>query len=539
MPQTDVLTAERLRNAWRVAERWLALNRNAINAINVYPVPDGDTGTNMLLTVRAALEAAERAEPAGLGAWTKAFSLGALLGARGNSGVILSQMIRGLADALADAEETDVAGLARALERASSTAYGAVSTPVEGTMLTVMREAAAAATALFEAGGGTLSAVLAAAEAEAERSVARTPDLLPRLREAGVVDSGGLGIAVLLTGLRCGLLGEALPEAPGESPAAVVLSAVEHEGHGYCTEFVLLGAALERGGLERALEALGGDSILVVGDATALHVHVHLVDPGPALSAGAARGSLSAVKVEDMQAQHKDWVAGHEASANRTALAERLLGLVAVVPGPGIAAAFRALGAVTVQPRDGAKPSAGELLAAARGAGRHVLLLPNDKDVLLAAGAAAAEAPDLLTVVPSRNIAAGLSAALAYHPEGDAAETARAMLETLSDVRCVEVTRAARDATTDGVTVAAGDPIVLVDGVLVARAPTEEEALLMGIQYADPDGEAELVTVYLGAGAPVDTAETLAARIEGARPDVAVEVIDGGQPHYPYVAGVE
>jgi hypothetical protein len=315
---------------------------------------------------------------------------------------------------------------------------------------------------------------------------------------------------------------------------------VEHEGHGYCTEFVLLGTALERSGLESALEALGGESILVVGDATALHVHVHLVDPGPALSAGAARGSLSAIKVENMQAQHEQWVAGHEGAERRAdAIASRALGLVAVAPGPGIAAAFRALGAVTVMPRDGAKPSAGELLAAVRGAGQHVLLLPNDKDVLFAAEAAAAELPGLVTVVPSRNIAAGLSAALAYHAEGDPEDVARTMRETLDYVRCIEVTRAARDATTDGVTVATGDPIVLVDGVLVARAATEEAALLIGIQYADPDGDAELVTVYLGAGAPADAAETLPARIEGARPGVVVEVIDGAQPYYPYVAGVE
>ncbi len=544
MAEPELLTTEGFHEAWRVAERWLALNRDTINAINVYPVPDGDTGTNMLLTVRAALEAAERAEvgragaAAGLGAWTALFARGALLGARGNSGVILSQMMRGLAEALAEAEETDGPGLARALERASTTAYAAVSTPVEGTMLTVLREAAAAALAHL----GRPGAVLAAAQDEALRSVTRTPDLLPRLREAGVVDSGGLGVAVLLAGLRFGVLGEPLPEAPAQPAAAVVLDAVEHEGHGYCTEFVLLGTALERDGLEAALEGMGGESILVVGDATALHVHVHLADPGPALSAGAARGSLSAVKVENMQAQHEQWVAGHEEgdrSDASVASSDRPLGLVAVVPGPGIAAAFRALGATTVQPPDGTKPSAGELLVAARRAGRHVLLLPNDKDVLLAAEAAAREEPALITVVPSRNVAAGLSAALSYHAEGDAADTARAMLETLADVRSVEVTRAARSTTTDGVTVAAGDPIVLVDGVLIARADNDEAALLIGIQYADPDGDAELVTVYLGAGAAADAAETLPARIEGMRPGVAVEVIDGGQPYYPYLAGVE
>ena len=313
MAPPERLTARQLCDLFRVAEQWLALNREPVNAINVYPVPDGDTGTNMLLTLRASLQAAEPAADGAVGPFMQSLARGALLGARGNSGVILSQMLRGLADALDAVEDVDGAALRDALDSASRAAYGAVSEPVEGTMLTVMRDVAGAASTAPQP--PALGQVLDAAVKEAHASVERTPALLPRLAEAGVVDAGGLGLAVLLAGMRFGHRGEELPE-PMQTPAgAVDLSAVQHEGHGYCTEFVVIGGALDRDALTVALNAAGGESVLVVGDAEALHVHVHIDDPGPALSAGATAGALEAVKVENMQAQHEQWAAGHGAAA--------------------------------------------------------------------------------------------------------------------------------------------------------------------------------------------------------------------------------
>jgi DAK2 domain fusion protein YloV len=528
------LDATALRSALEVAESWLAANRDAINAINVYPVPDGDTGTNMLLTWRAALRAADEVD-GHVGAILSAAQRGALLGARGNSGVILSQMLRGFAEAVDSSEAITPAQLASALERAASAAYEAVSNPVEGTMLTVMRDGAAAAVA---SDGEAHDAVLVTFVEEAFASVDRTPDLLPRLKDAGVVDAGGMGIAVLFQGLLHGLTGEPLPEATvlGDS-ATVELAGVEHEGHGYCTEFVILGRDIDRPSIEAALQAAGGDSILVVGDATAVHVHVHMEDPGPAISVGSASGALDSVKVENMQAQHEDWTAGH-AETDPADLPS--IGLVAVAHGPGLAAAYRDLGATQIL--DGGptgKASAGELLEAARRAGRdRVFILPNDKDVLMAAGQAAAEAPELIIVIPTRSAAAGLSAAVPYLPEGDADALAEQMTEAVEGIRSVEVSVSVRDATVDGVEVAAGDAIALLDGVLTARAASVDEALMAGLAEAVSD-ESELVTLYLGEEASDEDGERVTVLIETAHPQLEVEIVSGGQPHYPYIAGVE
>ena len=533
MTAPPVLAAVTLRAAFEVAERWLTANREAINAINVYPVPDGDTGTNILLTWRAALKAGEGVPDQAAGPYLGALAHGALLGARGNSGVILSQMLAGIAEACRGAGTLDGPHFAQALVSAADHAYGAISEPVEGTMLTVMRDAARAGAAVV---AGDPADVLRAAVVEAHASVARTPDLLPRLRDAGVVDSGGRGIAIILEGVLHGVTGDPLPEVDTSPAAPIDLAGVAHEGHGYCTEFVLTGTAIDRADLEAALVAIGGESILVVGDSETVHVHVHLEDPGPGISLGAARGALASVKVENMQAQHDQWRAGVEAPD----AAAPAIGLVVVARGEGIVAAFRDLGATRVI--DGGKTgkaSTGELIEAARGAGRdHVFLLPNDKDVLMAAERAVAQQPDFMTLIPTRSIAAGLAAAFAYQPDGVAIEIADAMLEAAAQVRSVEVSRSVRTALVDGVDVHEGDAIALVDGRLVAAAPTLEDALLAGLDAAGA-AAAELVTLYLGAGSEAGAGDGAGALITGRFPAVELQVIEGGQPHYTYLAGVE
>jgi uncharacterized protein len=546
------LSAEDVHAAFEAAERWLDANRDGINAINVYPVPDGDTGTNMLLTLRAALRgAAEGDSPGGglgtVGEYAARMSRAALLGARGNSGVILSQMIRGLSEALAERDDTSGPELAHALANASDTAYASVSKPVEGTMLTVLREASALALERMAAEEDA-ETLLRGMVAEAYASVERTPELLPRLREAGVVDAGGAGIAVLLEGVASGLFQVPLPDEPRyRAGDRVQTDAVEHEGHGYCTEFIVLGDGLDLRAIEAALTEAGGDSLLVVGDTRTAHVHVHLEDPGPALSIGARAGALESVKVENMQAQHEAWMAAKPAGGDDAALATltheaapQPLGLVAVVRGDGLAAAFRDLGAgAVIQVAPGAKASAGEILEAARRAGTdHAIVLPNDGDILMAAETASRESEGFLTVVPSRSVAAGLAAAIAYHPTGEPAEVAAAMSEALEAVRCVEVSTSVRDASVDGVTIRTGDAIALVDGVMHAACGSHDEALLAGLGAAI-DEAAALVTVYLGAEADADAEERVRALIEDAHPDVEVDVLPGGQPHYPYLASVE
>ncbi|TAJ18610.1 MAG: DAK2 domain-containing protein [Dehalococcoidia bacterium] len=536
---TLALDATRLQRAFEVAERWLAQNREGINAINVYPVPDGDTGTNMLLTWRAALKGGVEGDGAAAGTYLGHVARGALMGARGNSGVILSQIIRGLAESCAGVHTLDTSAFARALEGASATAYAAVTNPVEGTILTVIREASAAAASAHASGEGT-EGVLYIMLTEAFASVKRTPELLPRLREAGVVDSGGMGVAVILQGLVCGILDHPLPAEPlVTGTAEVKADAVEHEGHGFCTEFVISGTGLDRSTIEGELAAAGGSSILVVGDPSMLRVHVHVERPEHAFDVGERHGTLAARKAEDMQAQHEAWMDDRDDEDLDPSLLPAI-GLVAVAEGRGIAAAFRDLGAGRVLlGQAGVKVSAGDILEAARRAGReHAIVLPNDKDVLMAANQAAAASDGFLTVVPSRSPASGLTAALEYRGEGDAGEVAAAMSEVMAGVRAVEVSRSVRTATVDGVAVREGDAIALVDGRMVAATETLEDALLAGLDVATEDG-AEIATIYLGQEAPADAAERLPRLIGERHPDLEIQIMPGGQPYYPYLAGVE
>ena len=329
------LHASAVRGAFDVALRSLELNREAINAINVYPVPDGDTGTNMLLTLSAA-EQDGVTEGAGVGALGEALAEGALLGARGNSGVILSQLLRGFAEGLGGSVELGAGELCAAPRaRLERRVRGGRRDPVEGTMLTVLRDAASGATDALGREQSLAATVVAATE-----SVARTPDLLPQLREAGVVDAGGEGVAVLLEGLRRGVAGEPLPPAPEVPTGTVALGGVGHAGHGFCVEYLVRGDALDRGELLGVLTARGGESLLVVGDAHALHVHVHVPQPEGALTAGARFGAVENVKVDDMQAQHEVWAADHERAAGAATVEAPAVGLVAVVQGDGLRAAF-------------------------------------------------------------------------------------------------------------------------------------------------------------------------------------------------------
>lgn len=531
------LDADALRHAFQVAEQWLARNRDGINAINVYPVPDGDTGTNMLLTWRAALKSGLEGNEAAAGVYLGHVARGALMGARGNSGVILSQILRGFAEASTGHDTLDGPGLARALQGGAATAYAAVTNPVEGTMLTVIREASAAGVASADE---PPEAFLYITLTEAFASVKRTPELLPRLREAGVVDSGGTGIAVILQGIVCGILGHPLPEEPLVTGAAEVhTDAVEHEGHGFCTEFVIAGATLDRSVIEAELVAAGGSSILVVGDPALMRVHVHVDAPDLAFTVGERHGVLSERKAEDMQAQHDAWI-DDRADEEVDPASLPTIGLVAVAEGRGIAAAFHDLGAGHVLiGEEGGKVSAGAILEAARRAGRdHAIVLPNDKDVLMAAQQAAEASDGFLTVVPTRSPASGLSAALEYRTDGDVAAVAAAMAEVMAGVRAVEVSRSVRTATVDGVAVREGDAIALVDGRLVAACETLEDALLAGLEVAARDG-AEIATIYLGHDAPHDAAERLPVLIAERHPSLDVQVMIGGQAHYPYLAGVE
>ncbi|HEV8224848.1 MAG TPA: DAK2 domain-containing protein, partial [Rubrobacteraceae bacterium] len=436
-----------------------------INALNVYPVPDGDTGTNMLLTLESVLKEASDNTYEGLEEATKAGARAALMGARGNSGVILSQMIRGGCEVLGDRDSLSAETVAAALEGACERAYASVRDPVEGTMLTVMRDAAHAA---LEVEDADIPAVIRVAASEAHASVRRTPELLEVLREAGVVDAGGLGVAVILDGLLAFVTGQEVevPEVEGGVPDLEAIHA-EEEPWGYCTEFVVTGFSGDASEFEERIQS-SGKSVLVVSDEDLVKVHLHTQDPGDALSYAGRFGRLSGVKVDDMEDQVRS--RGDSSGAAERNAEQKDLGVVAASRGEGSRELFERMGAVVIEGGQGENPSAADFARAVEKTGaRFIILLPNNKNIVPTAEQVHELVDDVeVHVVGTMSMAAGLAAMVGFDPEGEAGEVLEEMREITAGLRCAEVTRAVREASIDGRKVPEGAYIGLLDGKLVA-----------------------------------------------------------------------
>ena len=571
--------------AFRAAAANLEAHVDEIDALNVYPVPDGDTGSNMVATVRAALEEAEAVagEPAARVA--SAISFGALMGARGNSGVITSQIFRGMAEALGGKRRFNGLDLAHALSEGAKMAYAAVAKPVEGTILTVIRNSADAAVEAAEH-DDDIESVLAATLLAAEASVARTPSLLPILREAGVVDSGGQGLYRLFQGALLHLLGGATAGAAVDrshagAPAKVsALVAHADEGFGYETMFLLQPDAtgrLDVDAIRDHLESIG-ESVLVAGDARAVKVHVHNERPDLVLGYGLSVGSLSRISVENLDNQARDvretraaeftgvgtaTVAAATASAAMAsatatsgppaapspavpaptapvASATAAVGVVAVVAGDGLAAIFREFGVVAiVEGGQTANPSTAELLAVIGTVdASEIIVLPNNRNVILVAQQVAALADRPVVVVPTRNAAEGFAALLAMDPGKGAEANAGAMTEAIESIQTLVVTEAVRDASIDGRKVKRGQTIVLdpAEG-LVAAGADRAKVVLQAVAALEPGYE--LLSLFYGDGADLTEAEALARAIGDLLSGVEVEVRHGGQPFYRYLIAVE
>jgi DAK2 domain fusion protein YloV len=517
----------------------LTLQADALNAINVFPVPDGDTGTNMSLTMRAAVDEIARSAGRSLAAVTKAAAHGALMGAKGNSGVILSQIIAGFEDAAAT-DGLDGRGLARALERGRAAAYRVVSAPKEGTILTAITAAAGAA----GDSDGTFDATLGAAVDAAHEAVARTPDLLPVLREAGVVDAGAQGLYVMLDGMLRTLRGETIVASTDRlgaiDPAWLAATERVHgEGAraGFCTEFVIEGAALDSSAIRAHLATLG-DSVLVVGDAGVVRVHVHTGRPDDALAYARAAGAVSHEKVDDMEVQFQA-LAGRE-RAPSPGEAPPAIGVVAVAAGDGIEALLRSLGATQiVHGGQTMNPSAGDILAAIEAvASARVIVLPNNKNIVLAAEQAALRTSGRARVVPSRSIPQGVAALVAMNGEEPIDDNIQAMTTAIAAVRTGEVTLAARTTRINGIEIRKAQPIALVDGDLIAAEETVAAAVRAAAARMLVASDGAIVTLYAGEGESPESAEAIASGIR-AEFGCDVEVVAGGQPHYAYLIGVE
>ena len=524
------------RRALEASTAWLERHVESINALNVYPVPDGDTGINMLLTMRAALRELNNSPAQSASVVAHAVSYGALMGARGNSGVILSQLFRGLARSLDKKETFTASELAQAMTEASVTAYKGVIKPVEGTILTVGREAADAAVAAAEERNGLLY-VLERTVMEARHSVARTPSLLSVLADAGVVDAGGQGLFVILEGALRFLQGRTVEAGP-ELTAAIDLQVFEGEEYGYDTQFVIQGENLNIEEIREAVVAMG-DSVLVVGDSRTVKVHVHTDEPGTPLNYGASLGSLSDIIIENMQEQYQEFI---RAQAQPPPAAEESgdVAIVVVAPGEGLTRVFESLGVSAVVPGgQSMNPSTQEILKAIEGLNAEkVIVLPNNSNIIMAARQARELSQKEVVVVPTTTIPQGISAVLAFNYQADLETNAQMMEQAAHGVKTAEITTATRNAQINGVGVEEGEIIGLLDGELTASGSTMEEVVQEMLRQIQAD-EHEIITMYYGDGIVSADAENLADEIRASYPDQEVELVNGGQPHYRYILSVE
>jgi DAK2 domain fusion protein YloV len=555
-------TGEHLLEALDFATRWLDQHRDRVNALNVYPIPDGDTGTNMALTMHASLDSARReTNTSQVGSVADRFAFGALMGARGNSGVILSQIFRGFAGAIEGKQVMDGPDFAHALAGARDKAYKAVMRPVEGTMLTVIRVAAdhAAASASTHA---DIATVLDDTLAGAREALADTPNLLAILKQAGVVDAGGQGIVHILEALHRYALGDTDIETASTSGQIgsemdFLDNVAELHGEdpfGYCTNFMVFGDGFDYDAAREKIASMG-QSVVAVGDETMLKVHIHTENPGEVLQYALTLGYLDQIKIDNMSLQtqeltsqrasaqgpspvqtepNHDWEDGGHGDVHGE------IGIIAVAAGQGLGDALRSMGAnLIVRGGQTMNPSTEELFQATESLPvEQVIILPNNKNIVMAAQQVADLSSKRVVVIPSRSLPHGLSALSAFNIDASLEENTASMTEAMEGVRAVEITRAVRDVELNGVNVVSGELIGLVDGKLVFSGSDLVTVVVETLESIS-DMEPELLTVFLGEDATDEATAALEAEAAQVFPDAEIEVIDGHQPHYQYLISVE
>jgi len=523
----------------------LEQNREAVDALNVFPVPDGDTGTNMSLTVMAAVKEVSQKELMRADDAAEALAKGALKGARGNSGVILSQLFRGFARGVQGESEITPAVFAKALQKGSETAYKAMMKPKEGTILTVARVVAESAIAQAKKDPDDMEAMFHVMLSSGESILKRTPEMLPALKQAGVVDSGGRGLLLIYAGMNAALLGEEIPAAPiiltedGEATFADDHDAIGDIRYAYCTEFLiqnLLPSVTDDdvATFRRRLNRIG-DCVLVVGDLSLVKVHVHTNDPGKALQAGLALGELVNLKIENMVEQRRE-----RQRAAGEKVPEKDVGMVAVSLGAGFSAIFKDLGVDHIV--DGGQtmnPSIEDLLSVIDGVhAKTVYVFPNNSNVILAAQQAATLSKHEVYVIPTKNVAMGVAGVIACQPDLPPAENAKNMTEAAERVKSGMITVAIRDSQFEDLTIREGDYIGLYNGKISVceQTPHEVAVKLMEMLVTQEDS---LITLFYGDGATEEEARALADEFSERYTLCDVEMHNGGQPVYAYILSVE
>ncbi|UJF25791.1 DAK2 domain-containing protein [Planococcus sp. 107-1] len=528
-------------------------NADYVDALNVFPVPDGDTGTNMNLSMTSGAKETKANAEEHIGKTAGALSKGLLMGARGNSGVILSQLFRGFGKYIANESELSAAKLAEALQHGVETAYKAVMKPVEGTILTVAKDAAAKGMELANK-EEDIVVLFEAVVTEAKASLERTPDLLPVLKEVGVVDSGGQGLVYVYEGFLACLKGEQLPEKHAHNTMDDLVSAEHHKNiagfmdtadikFGYCTEFMV---KFEEGKKEFNEAAFRtdlseyGDSLLVISDDEIAKIHIHSEEPGKVLTYGQNYGSLISMKIENMRQQHIDIVGEGFQKAQPAAPSSHPYAVVTVAMGEGIAELLRSIGAsYVIEGGQTMNPSTEDIVNAIRSINaERVLILPNNKNIIMAAEQAAELLDIEAAVVPTKDVPQGMSALLAFNPEASVQENLQLMENASKQVKSGSVTFAVRDTSIDGIEIKKDDFMGISEGkIVISDSSLEQVAEELVKKLIDED--AEIVTILYGDDTTEEAAESLGAFIESLNEDVEVEIHNGKQPLYPYIISVE
>jgi len=551
---TKTINAELLTKMFLAGAANLEAKKEFINELNVFPVPDGDTGTNMTLTIMsAAKEVSALSEPDMLSV-SKAISSGSLRGARGNSGVILSQLLRGFTKEIREHKEIDVEILAAACERATATAYKAVMKPKEGTILTVAKGAAEKARELAET-TDDLEVFIEAVIEEAKNVLAKTPDMLPVLKEAGVVDSGGQGLLEVMNGAYDAFLGKEIDYSAIEASSGTTMvkpgaQAQADIKFGYCTEFIIMTekefTEKDETEFKAYLESIG-DSIVCVADDDIVKIHVHTNDPGLAIQKALTYGQLSRMKIDNMREEHQEklikeaekLVAEQKAAAPKEP--RKSVGFIAVSIGSGMNEIFKELGVdYIIEGGQTMNPSTEDMLTAIDHVNAdHIFILPNNKNIILAANQAQSLTKDKdILVIPTRTVPQGITAVINYMPDADVDTNEEAMLEGIKAVKTGQVTYAVRDTHIDDKEIHEGDIMGIGDDGILSVGPSVEGSVKEMLEIM-ADEDTELISLYYGEDVQEEDAERLAEEIADLYPDADVDMHSGGQPIYYYVLSVE
>ncbi len=541
--KVESINGQLLREMLAAATNWLGKNAPDIDALNVFPVPDGDTGTNMLLTMRSSIDEAYQTSDHSVSTVTRAIAKGALMGARGNSGVILSQIWRGFASSYSNKEVSTAQDLAEAFQQAVIMAYKGLSNPVEGTILTVIKDIAQVARHQVEEGNSDLLGLLEIVVSSAADSLANTPNLLPVLKDAGVVDAGGQGLYTILEGALQYLKGEG-EQMQLRKPQIIIsdvqstripnLTAIEEEPYGYCTNLLIKGENLAPDKIRTKLQRRG-KSIVVAGDDTTIRIHIHTYEPGKILNLAGTMGTMHEISIRNMDEQFQDFL-----EMQRERSLEVDMATVVVASGNGLQEVFRSLGAVAIiSGGQTMNPSTKDFLQAIEVIpSDQIIILPNNKNIILTAQQVQSFTDKSIKVIPTETIPQGVASLLAFDYGATFETNTQNMEEAISSVKTIEITHAVRSSKVGELRIKKHQAIGLLDGALLAAGKDTSEVLSKMLAKIDLE-KSEIITIYYGVDTKKAEAELVAHTIREKHPELQIDIVRGDQPHYNYIVSIE